>query len=76
MRFAAIYGTGAAIGCTPEQVDRMSMWQFIAAVEGWIKANTSEDEKSEGGMMAQKDADEIWEWMQTMPQVPLTKVVH
>jgi len=54
----------------------MSMWQFIAAVEGWIKANTSEDEKSEGGMMAQKDADEIWEWMQTMPQVPLTKVVH
>lgn len=37
----------------------MSMWQFMAAVEGYIKANTPEDD----GKLGSKEADELWEWM-------------
>lgn len=43
MRFAAIYGNGAMMGFTPQQVRAMSVWQFMAAVDGYVKANSSED---------------------------------
>jgi len=71
LRFAAIYGTGAVIGLTPREVDQLSMWEFMAAVEGWIKANTTEESS---GTLGSKEADEIWEWMQTQPSVPLTRM--
>lgn len=68
MRFAAVYGAGAVIGFTPREVDQMSMWEFMAAVEGWIKANTSDE-----GQSAQ-EKDELWEWLQQRPAVPLTRM--
>jgi hypothetical protein len=71
LRFAAIYGTGAVVGLTPRDVDRLSMWEFMAAVEGWIKANSSEDSS---GSLGSKEADEIWEWMQQQQPVPLTRM--
>jgi hypothetical protein len=39
----------------------MTMWQFMAAVDGYIQANTSEDKKG----MSKKEADDVWKWMQT-----------
>lgn len=33
------------IGFTPAQVDGMSLWEFSACVEGWRRANSTEEEK-------------------------------
>ena len=31
------------MGFSPAEVDGCSLWQFLAARDGWIKANTTED---------------------------------
>jgi hypothetical protein len=31
------------MGFTPAQVDACSLWEFLAARDGWIKANTVDD---------------------------------
>ncbi len=31
------------MGFTPAQVDEMSMWEFDAALQGYIEANSTED---------------------------------
>lgn len=36
----------------------MSMWQYMAAVDGYIKANTSDD-----GALSEKEKDDLWEWL-------------
>ena len=38
-----IYGTGAAIGFSPDQVDRCTFWQFRTCVEGFNRANGAEE---------------------------------
>jgi hypothetical protein len=43
------------MGYTPQQVGEMSLWQFVAAVEGYAKANSSDE-----GLSA-KEADDLWE---------------
>lgn len=48
------------MGFTPQQVNDMSVWQYLAALDGYVKANTSEKPGSLGG----KEADELWEWME------------
>lgn len=56
-----VYGSGIVMGMTPEQVDRTSIWQFIAACEGFVKANDPDSGKS----LSATEQDEIWAWMQT-----------
>lgn len=41
--FTEIYGTGAAIGMTPRQVDEISMAELDAAVTGWNRAQGAEE---------------------------------
>jgi hypothetical protein len=36
------------------------MWQFMAAVDGYITANSTDDGKS----LSKKEADDIWKRMQ------------
>lgn len=43
------------MGFTPNQINEMSLWQFLAAVEGYAKAHSSDEGLSE------KEADELWE---------------
>lgn len=38
-----IYGNGAAVGYTPQDVRAMSLWQFQAAMTGYAKANGADD---------------------------------
>lgn len=38
----------------------MSMWQFMAAVDGYIKANSTEDKKS----LSKSESNDIWQYMQ------------
>lgn len=47
------------MGFTPQQVDQMSMWQYLAAVEGYVKANSVDDANG----LSSREADELWEWM-------------
>ncbi|MHC3940226.1 hypothetical protein ACI0FR_01536 [Paenochrobactrum sp. BZR 201-1] len=37
----------------------MSMWQFMASVDGYVKANTPEDKQGLSG----KEKDELFEWL-------------
>lgn len=44
----------------------MSFYQFAEATEGWLDAHQSPERISEA------EADEVWDWMQEQPKVPLT----
>ncbi len=59
IRFGAIYGTGAVLGFTPNDIKALSMWEFMAALEGYVKANSSD-----GGKMTSAEVDDVWTWMQ------------
>ncbi|MBF2716263.1 hypothetical protein [Agrobacterium vitis] len=59
MRFAAIYGNGAAMGFAPQSVRAMSMFQFFAAVDGWMKANVPEEETA----LSEREREELWEFI-------------
>lgn len=39
----------------------MSMWQFMAAVDGYSKANKPDDEKG----LSAKEKDDLWDWLNT-----------
>lgn len=43
------------MGFTPSQINEMSLWQFLASVEGYAKAHSSDE-----GLSA-KEADDLWE---------------
>ncbi|BCH59777.1 hypothetical protein [Agrobacterium vitis] len=59
MRFAAIYGNGAAMAFSPQEVRAMSMFQFFAAVDGWMKANVPEEENA----LSERERDDLWEFI-------------
>jgi hypothetical protein len=59
LRFAAIYGNGAAMGFSPQQVRAMSLFQYFSALDGWMAANSPEDE----GALSEKEKDELWDWL-------------
>ncbi len=40
---------------TPQDIDRMSMWQFFAMVAGAM---------DDGNSLSAAEADEIWDWLQ------------
>lgn len=42
MRFRRIFGSGMAMGLGPRQIRDMSLWEFGAAVDGWVEANSAE----------------------------------
>lgn len=48
------------MGFSPQQVRAMSMWQFMAALDGYIAANTPEDDG-----LSVKEADDLFEWIST-----------
>jgi len=33
------------MGFTPQEIDQMSVWQYMACVQGYIEANSSDDNK-------------------------------
>ncbi len=47
------------MGFTPQQVNAMSMWQYFAALNGFIDANTPEDKKK----MSTEEAEELYDWL-------------
>lgn len=57
-----IYGAGAAMGWTVSEVKRTSMWEFWAAWNGFVQANSPK----EGNRLSEGEKDYIWERMQAM----------
>ena len=37
----------------------MSMWQYMAALDGYIKANTPD----EPGKLSEAEKDDLWDWI-------------
>jgi hypothetical protein len=60
LRFAAVYGNGAVMGFSPQEVRAMSMFQYFSALDGFIKANTADDERT----LSDKEKDELWDWLE------------
>lgn len=47
---------GAAMGFSPREVGEMSMWEFQAAVAGWMKAHVPED----AGAASDAELENVW----------------
>lgn len=60
-----LYGYGQVMGYSPQQVNAMSMWQFYAAVDGFVKSRQS------GGKLSDTEKDGLWDWLQTMDGQPM-----
>lgn len=43
----------------------MSVWQFMAAVDGYIKANTTEDKKA----LSRSEVNDVWQYLQAKDTV-------
>lgn len=48
------------MGFSPRDVNQMSMWQFMAAAEGYAKANSPDDDKS----LSTSEQDALWAMVQ------------
>lgn len=60
IRYAEVYGAGAAIGFTPQQVDQMSTWQLQAAVAGYVAAHNPAAKSK----MSKAERDELFDWIE------------
>ena len=49
------------MGFTPQQVGRMSVWQYLAALDGYVAANNPDAAKS----LTDEEADELFEWLES-----------
>jgi hypothetical protein len=58
---ADVYGSGIVMGMTPAEVDRTSVWKFMAAADGFARAN----DPNAGKELSASEADELWIWLQT-----------
>lgn len=56
-----VYGSGAVMGMSPSEVDKTSMWKFMAAAEGFAKAN----DPGSRNELSSSEAEELWDWMKT-----------
>lgn len=48
------------MGFSPQQVRAMSMFQYFAALDGFVKANSPDDDRA----LSDKEKDELWEWLE------------
>jgi len=46
------------IGFSPQQVNEMSLWQYMAAVEGYVKIKSPDK-----GELTTAEKDELWDWL-------------
>jgi hypothetical protein len=49
------------MGFSPTEVDRMSVFQYMAALDGFAAANDPESAKR----LSANEQDELWTWLQS-----------
>lgn len=59
LRFASMYGIGAVMGFTPQEIDAMSVWQFMATVDGFQRAHDVNGDKK----LSETQANELFDWV-------------
>ncbi|MEZ2132465.1 MULTISPECIES: hypothetical protein [unclassified Sinorhizobium] len=47
------------MGFTPADVKAMSMWEFLASVDGYVRAQGGEEK------MSNAEAEDLWQWLQS-----------
>jgi len=69
-----LYGSGAAMGFTPQEVDRMSVWQYVAVVNGFNRASSADG----GNKLTDAERMELSEWILSAPTAPrrLSNIVY
>lgn len=55
-----MYAAGAVMGWSAADVDAASVWQFWAAWNGYVAANTSKD----GAKLTEAQKDDLFEWLE------------
>ncbi|HEV7345469.1 MAG TPA: hypothetical protein VGN60_07535 [Devosia sp.] len=50
------------MGLSPREVDRQSLWQFLAAWNGYVAANTPEN-----GKLTESEAEALFDWIDEGP---------
>lgn len=60
IRFAALYGAGRRLGYTPQQVDAMSLFQWMSLV-----VDAENESAQSDGHLTPAETDDLWDWMQT-----------
>lgn len=58
------------MGFSPLEVDRMSVFQFMSALDGFQKAHSPDEDKALSG----DEADDIWDWLQA--KQPIVSRMH
>lgn len=58
IRFSSLYGNGAVMGFTPQQVNEMSVFEFMSAALGYEKAHSNDDSLTDA------EQDDLWIWIQ------------
>lgn len=54
------------IGMQPSEAKRLSLWEYGEIVSFWADVHNA----GRGGM-SEEDKDDLWDWMQAKPDVPL-----
>lgn len=49
------------MGISPADVGRISLWQYLAAVEGYAAAHDPEG----NGKLSSQEEDDLWTWLQS-----------
>jgi hypothetical protein len=58
-----IYGAGAVMGFTPQQINEMSVWQFMSAFDGYVKHHAPDD-----GKLTPEEFNELGDFLETVPE--------
>lgn len=48
------------MGFTPQQAGAMSVWQYMATIDGFLDANSSEENKG----LSSTERDELWDFVE------------
>lgn len=68
----ALYGSGAAMGFLPEQIDAMDVAEFRAVAAGYIKANSA----SEKNRLTEGEKDDLFDFILQVPAARKTLSLH
>lgn len=49
------------MGLSPTEVDRMSVWQYMAALDGFVAAHDPDADKA----LSADEADDLWNWLES-----------
>ena len=71
MRVASLYAAGAVMGWSAADVDAASIWQFWAAWNGYVNANTPK----EGAKLTEAQKDDLFDWLEASDEITVKRTM-